>query len=924
MSDINIIIKIATKQAEDALNNLGTAADNSGKKLTLFEKLIKNSQGAVNSFIGNLGASAVSKAFSVINNGISTAVTNFLSFEQALVGVGKTTGLGGEELAALGKEIDGLSQRIPIASTELLRIAQISAQLGVRGTENITKFTETVARLASSTDLTAEQASFSLARLINLTGDSVDNVDKISSAIVSLGNNFETTEPQIIALADEIGKAGSRFKVSSTDVLGLAAAMATFGIESQVGGSTFQKVLTEIEKAIGKGGIELARFTTLTQLNNEEFVKLFETDPTELFIRLNEGLSKAQKGGANLSTTLEDLGLSDQRVTKTLGPLITNTEKLRTVVDASSTAYKENKALIEESDTAFNTTGSDIQVLENTWISLTNVLVSVVAPAIRLVVNATKDIIQFTREYNTVMQAGIVFLGLVAAQLLIVNANVLITAASFVTLKIAAAAAWLATLGPLSLIVIGIAALGTAIFVIVKKWDQVKLATLEAYKTLRQFLNLSTEEIDQDIATTKLKIENSKKLQENKKKENDLKRESGQLSGQETTAEDESLKKKLDNLNKEDTAKTNNHQKEKIRKTETVKDEKQFQDEITKIREENRILEEQQNLLMDNAAKARATKGFTELQKQLGFEEAIRIQARLNTVKGEQDKAILLAQIRQSILENAVAKEIEQQQKLTDLKNEQKLREDELEAAKLEAELAKDGQIIEREQLQLDTLADIRQTAREEELLKQQGEVLNAQELANLKLKIEADRIKRSTKLKQDEARIEDNERKKKIQDTAETFQAITTLASFGNEKLFKTAKAFQAANVAIDGIAAIQKAASAAPFPLNVPGILVETARAAVNFAAVKAQQPRFEQGGIVPGSSFSGDKVPVRVNSGEMILNRQQQSNLFNLANNNVIGSSRQMIEVTSVVQIGEEEIARAVSRQVAKGFALGEGGV
>lgn len=38
------------------------------------------------------------------------------------------------------------------------------------------------------------------------------------------------------------------------------------------------------------------------------------------------------------------------------------------------------------------------------------------------------------------------------------------------------------------------------------------------------------------------------------------------------------------------------------------------------------------------------------------------------------------------------------------------------------------------------------------------------------------------------------------------------------------------------------------------------------------------FAQGGVVPGTSYTGDKVLARVNSGEMILTRQQQAALFN----------------------------------------------
>ena len=42
-----------------------------------------------------------------------------------------------------------------------------------------------------------------------------------------------------------------------------------------------------------------------------------------------------------------------------------------------------------------------------------------------------------------------------------------------------------------------------------------------------------------------------------------------------------------------------------------------------------------------------------------------------------------------------------------------------------------------------------------------------------------------------------------------------------------------------------------------------------------------KFEGGGIVGGTSFSGDKVVAHVNSGEMIFNREQQKRLFYMAN-------------------------------------------
>ena len=73
-----------------------------------------------------------------------------------------------------------------------------------------------------------------------------------------------------------------------------------------------------------------------------------------------------------------------------------------------------------------------------------------------------------------------------------------------------------------------------------------------------------------------------------------------------------------------------------------------------------------------------------------------------------------------------------------------------------------------------------------------------------------------------------------------------------------------------------LEGAASAASTP--VVGWITAIGAVASLIAAVSSI-PKFATGGIVGGSSLIGDNILVGVNSGEMILNRRQQANLFNL---------------------------------------------
>lgn len=90
-------------------------------------------------------------------------------------------------------------------------------------------------------------------------------------------------------------------------------------------------------------------------------------------------------------------------------------------------------------------------------------------------------------------------------------------------------------------------------------------------------------------------------------------------------------------------------------------------------------------------------------------------------------------------------------------------------------------------------------------------------------------------------------------------------------------ASATAASASAGEAIAGATASGSKMPYPLNL--IAIATGIAAV--IAALASMKKFAHGGIVGGTSTSGDHNLARVNSGEMILNKAQQGTLFSMLN-------------------------------------------
>lgn len=112
--------------------------------------------------------------------------------------------------------------------------------------------------------------------------------------------------------------------------------------------------------------------------------------------------------------------------------------------------------------------------------------------------------------------------------------------------------------------------------------------------------------------------------------------------------------------------------------------------------------------------------------------------------------------------------------------------------------------------------------------------------------------------------------------------------------KQAKREKAVGIATATINTALAVARAFADYPWFVALPlSILAAAAGAAQIATIVKTPLPEpqaYATGGIVPGTSYTGDNVPARLNSGEMVLNKESQQRLFDAlsgtSNDNSLG--------------------------------------
>ena len=475
------------QEAKTSADGCATSIDAYGKRTKEAAKesadFGKTSVDAVSTLASALAAAGIGMAFRELVDAIKAASEASMEFESAITGVFKTVDATQEQMTAITEGIQEMALRIPASTTEISAVAEAAGQLGIK-TEDILNFTEVMINLGVSTNLSAEEAATALARFANVTGMSADQYEALGSTIVALGNNFATTESEVVNMATRIASAGAQIGLTEADIMGVAAALSSLGLEAEAGGTAISKLMIDMSAAVATGSADLEDFAAAAGMTAQEFAALFSQDAVGAMSAFFQGLGS---GGQEAIVVLQDMGIEEVRLRDTILRLTNAQDVFAEATALASRAMEENTALAEEAGKRYATTESKVQLAKNAFNQLKVAVGDALAPALRSLADAGADAFSWAADLIEdnpwIVQAlagiagGLTALGVAVAGVNL-YVNVLSKAWSAFTTALGAA-----SLGPVALAIAGI---GTALALLATSAEEADTAVKDFLETTEE------------------------------------------------------------------------------------------------------------------------------------------------------------------------------------------------------------------------------------------------------------------------------------------------------------------------------------------------------------------------------------------------------------------------------------------------------
>lgn len=513
-------LKQLEEQARQASSVLGSQMQAAGQKIQEVGNKIKS----VGDSIAGLGSRLTATVTTPIVGAFGASAKAAVDWETAFTGVQKTVDASAEEYDQLANNIQKMATETASSANDIAGVMEIAGQLGITGVDGLTTFTKTMVELGDTTNLSAEDAATALARFMNITGENATDVDKLGSAIVDLGNNFATSESEIVEMSTRLASAGTIAGLSSTDILALATAMSSVGIQAEAGGTAMSQTLKTISSefyAFRDGETEgLEVIANVAGMSAEAFADAWEGDPIRAIEAFVTGLSRVKDEGDNVFAVLGEMGMTGIRQTNMIQSLALASDMLGDAINTSSRAYEENTALSAEAEKRYATMAAKMSQLRERIVQVGISIGEILMPYIEKAMDVIEGLVEKWNSLDESQQKNILKFAAIAAAVgpvLLVVGKLISSVGSIVTVvgKVVSGTGTLisslgglqgvlaALTGPVGIVVAAIAALAGGFAYLFSTNEEFRSSIMQTVATLQTNLAAAFERIKPALASLK-------------------------------------------------------------------------------------------------------------------------------------------------------------------------------------------------------------------------------------------------------------------------------------------------------------------------------------------------------------------------------------------------------------------------------------
>lgn len=472
------LVREASEHSAKSIDEFGKETKEAGDSA---QQMGEKSRESIDALAAALVAAGIVATVREVGKALKECVQASIEFESSFAGVKKTVDASEAEYARLNSSLREMATEIPQTAGGLAEIMEMAGQLGVRGSDNLEKFTATIAAMEVSTNLSREAAATLLAQFANITGMDISNIDRLASTIVELGNNFATTESDIVNMAQGFASAFTQMGMSEAQIMAFSTGLLSMGINAEAGSTAFSKLGLQMKVAaetgeqgnavIEKTGMslrqlqmfadkdsggfkelahsmglttqelknymtaagDLDKFASASSTGAKEFADAFRDDAGAAIMSFLEGLQRIEAEGGSMIVVLEEMGLTEARLGNAIRSAAGGYDVFANAQDMANAAFEENIALQKEAQTRYQTTESRIVLFQNAVSNLKIAIGDELTPAINGWVDTGSDVAKWAADVvekhpevvhltTAVIAAGGAFVGLASGIALVSKA----------------------------------------------------------------------------------------------------------------------------------------------------------------------------------------------------------------------------------------------------------------------------------------------------------------------------------------------------------------------------------------------------------------------------------------------------------------------------------------------------------------------